>query len=91
MEWLLVWGGMAVAVGVVAAARNRSGFGWLVLSLMFSPVLAGLVLALLGRGDADRQAVTADTHRHCPDCREVVRRDARKCKHCGSVITTPPC
>jgi hypothetical protein len=25
----------------------------------------------------------ADTHIKCPDCRELVLKDARKCKHCG--------
>jgi len=24
-----------------------------------------------------------DTHVKCPDCKELVLRDARKCKHCG--------
>lgn len=28
--------------------------------------------------------VTPDTHVKCPDCREFVLKDARKCKHCGS-------
>lgn len=26
---------------------------------------------------------TPDTHVKCPDCRELVVKDARKCKHCG--------
>lgn len=25
-------------------------------------------------------------HKNCPDCRELIRFDARKCKHCGSMI-----
>lgn len=24
--------------------------------------------------------------KNCPDCRELIRFDARKCKHCGSMI-----
>ena len=24
-----------------------------------------------------------DSHVKCPDCRELVKKDARKCKHCG--------
>ncbi len=24
-----------------------------------------------------------DSHVTCPDCRELVKKDARKCKHCG--------
>lgn len=27
------------------------------------------------------------THVRCPDCREFVHRDARKCKHCGTALT----
>ena len=26
---------------------------------------------------------------NCPDCRELIRFDARKCKHCGSFIESP--
>lgn len=29
---------------------------------------------------------TPDTHVRCPDCRELVRMDARKCKHCGITL-----
>lgn len=25
----------------------------------------------------------------CPDCRELVRWDARKCRHCGTALTPP--
>ena len=28
----------------------------------------------------------ADTHVRCPDCRELVRMDAKKCKHCGAAL-----
>jgi hypothetical protein len=24
-----------------------------------------------------------DTHVKCPDCRELILKDAKKCKHCG--------
>ena len=24
--------------------------------------------------------------KNCPDCRELIRFDARKCKHCGSIL-----
>lgn len=90
---LVVWLVGAVVVGVLATTRNRSGFAWFMLALVLSPVLMGLLVALVPRGDSGQPAYTADTHRHCPECREVVRRDARKCKHCGSSIapiTAPP-
>jgi hypothetical protein len=27
-----------------------------------------------------------DTHVRCPDCRELVRKEATKCKHCGCTL-----
>lgn len=86
MELWIFWLVLAGVIGVVATARNRSGFGWFVLAVLISPLLAGLLLALLGRGDDGARAVTAATHRNCPECKEVVRRDARLCKHCHSKI-----
>lgn len=29
---------------------------------------------------------TPETHVKCPDCRELVLKDARKCKHCGVTL-----
>lgn len=29
------------------------------------------------------------SHTRCPSCREVVRRDAIKCMHCGGELTPP--
>lgn len=29
---------------------------------------------------------TPETHVRCPDCRELVMIDARKCKHCGTAL-----
>lgn len=33
-----------------------------------------------------QDAISADTHVRCPECRELIRRDASKCKHCGSQL-----
>ena len=33
------------------------------------------------------EVATPETHVRCPDCRELVRMDARKCKHCGCTLT----
>jgi hypothetical protein len=87
MEWLMVWGVAALAVGVVATVRNRSGFGWFLLACVISPLLAVLLLVALGRGDNGQQAPDPRTLRNCPECRELVRRDARLCKHCRSTLT----
>jgi hypothetical protein len=38
---------LAVVVGSAAGGRGRSGIGWLLLALIFSPLIAGLLLAIL--------------------------------------------
>jgi hypothetical protein len=43
-----LWIGFSVAVGMFASIRrNRSGFGWGVLAILISPLLAGIFLAIL--------------------------------------------
>lgn len=34
-------------------------------------------------GQDGLRAPSPDTHVKCPDCRELVLKDARVCKHCG--------
>lgn len=90
MELFLFWLALSVIVGVAASNRARSGFLWWLLALVISPILAGLLLLAVGRGKSSatgEAAATPDTHVRCPDCRELVRRDARRCKHCGVGLT----
>ena len=37
-----------VLIGVAASNRGRSGFGWFLLSAFTTPVVAGIVLLVLG-------------------------------------------
>lgn len=93
--WLaILWFFGSVTVAYAASERGRSVLGWLLLSFLVSPVLSALaliVLPKLGRASLPRdesgQPITEITHVRCPDCRELVRRDARKCKHCGTALT----
>lgn len=89
MELFTLWFIGAIVVGIVAGSRGRSGFGYFLLSMLLSPVI-GLVLAVALPSVAtisEGQLVSDGTHTRCPECRELVRHDARKCKHCGSSLT----
>ena len=55
-------------------------------------IFAVIVVALLSSIKpptviAGGEIATEQTHVRCPDCRELVRNDARKCKHCGVALT----
>ena len=75
--WVMVWIVGAMVIGALASNRERSGIGWFLLSLVISPLLAGVGLLIAGSGGQQVR---------CPACRELVRADAVKCKHCGEAL-----
>lgn len=83
-----VWLALAVAVGVLASNRGRSGVGWFVLSVLLSPLL-GLLFCLVAK-DLSRAPGTGQpgpaTHRRCPQCAEFIQPAAKVCKHCGAAV-----
>lgn len=90
MEVFIFWFGFSIAVGILASRRGRSGVGWFFFSVLLSPLL-GLIFVLVLRSlPSDFADATPDSHVRCPDCRELVRKDAKKCKHCGCALIPQP-
>lgn len=79
MVIFLVWVGFAIAVGVLASNKDRSGIGWFLLAVLVSPLIAAIVLLIAGEGRAHR----------CPFCAEKIKKDARLCPHCRSDLSKP--
>ncbi|WP_425266118.1 zinc ribbon domain-containing protein [Chromobacterium subtsugae] len=77
MELFVLIAGFVLAY-LAAKNRGRSAWWWL---LGWVGVVFVLVLPSL---KTDPEAPHPDTHVRCPECRELVRMDARKCKHCGN-------
>ena len=90
MEFVLFWLGFSLVVGVLASNRGRTGIGWFFLSLVISPLIAGLLVLASDNLKTRREAPSYQTHAPCPKCAEPVLREAIKCKHCGSDITPQP-
>jgi len=66
--WIIVW--------LIVAANNNS---------QAQCTVCGREVGMFGssRGGAKGMTATPATHVKCPDCAELVRREARVCKHCG--------
>lgn len=77
------------------------GNGWIEFVLYLFYILPGVVYSIWRRSGpqngcptcgkatlipAEAAEVSPDTHVKCPDCAELVRREARKCKHCGCAL-----
>lgn len=91
MEIAIFWFIGAIIVGIIAGSKGRTGFGYFILSLIISPLLAGILVLALGSTKpapvvVAGEAASPETHVRCPECRELVRFDARKCKHCGTAL-----
>lgn len=89
--WFFLWVMFAVVVGVFAANKGRSGVGWFLLSLVISPLLGFLFVAVMAnlKVQAATAAVQAQipgpsTHVKCSACAEWVLPEASVCKHCGA-------
>jgi len=78
MELVFLWLGCAVAATWIGVAKGRSGLAWAMLGLLFG-LFALIVVACLPRRI---QGPAPETHVKCPDCKELVLREARVCKHC---------
>lgn len=92
MEIVVGWFIFSIVAGVVASGRGRSGLGYFFLSLILSPLIGIILAAALPAKtkaapvDASGEAISPKTHVRCPDCKELVRADAVKCKHCGAKL-----
>jgi len=80
---IFFWFLFAIAVGMIASSRGRSGFGWFILACLISPLLAGIILLVSANLRSQAPRPTPFTHVKCPDCRELILKDARVCRHCG--------
>lgn len=90
MEIFLFWLLFSIVVGAVASSRGRSGFGWFLLAMLISPLLAIIFVALAPSRAKPAGAPTPATHVKCPDCAELVLREAKVCKHCGCRLVPQP-
>ena len=89
-----VWVILALSVymlpAMVAAGRHhRSGTAIAVLNVLLGWTLLGWVGALVWAltGPPGSPAGRPDVQTRCPECRELIIKGARRCKHCSADLT----
>lgn len=91
---VVVWLLASVLVAVFAGTKGRSVVGAFLASILLSPLIGLIVVAASkSKGQLDESAARrgrSRTHRPCPKCAEIIRREATKCPQCGEALTPEP-
>jgi hypothetical protein len=96
--FVFLWTAFAIAVGVLAERYGRSGGWWGLAALVFSPLLAGVMLLAAGKAvpqghlalASPLQSVPgADDIKICPKCAETIKAAAVLCRFCGYEYPAP--
>ena len=82
--------------GQIYKGQIFNGLFWLVFVVIgyFAFVVPGVILhifCIIGAASGKKAVIDPDkptpqTHVKCPECAELVRKEAMKCKHCGCVL-----
>ena len=82
---ILVWLAFSIFIGVRAKARGRSGVGWFLISVFFSPPLAALALLFLPAksSSAAESGSSQGGQIECLKCGELIARNDKVCPFCG--------
>ena len=87
------WVVCGLAGGSVTRGKGRGGAPGYLLGFLLGP-LGLLIAVVLPRNEAGVEAAALESgaRRRCPQCAELVRREAVKCRHCGAELepAAPP-
>ena len=70
---LVAYAFFGIGSGCLLISTHRSGGDFALVSGLIALVIGWLIIRTSGR-------------KHCPECAEKVKYEAKKCKHCGSVF-----
>ena len=87
MEFLLIAIVLGVIPAFIARQKGRSFLGfWIYGTLLFIVALPHAILAKPDQARLEARLLSDGANRKCPQCAEIVKSEARICRHCGSAL-----
>lgn len=82
--WLL----FALVIGVWSRRKGGSFIAGFLFSLLLSPLIAGLILAVRkpNREVIEERELANGRMKKCPHCAELIRAEAKKCRFCHEEV-----
>lgn len=96
MEWALLWIVLCFIPAIIANNKGRSAIGYFFLSVLLSPLVGTIIILLVRTNQVqvkqrnDKEALASSNNKQCQYCGEVIKKEAIKCRYCGSDLTVQP-
>ena len=81
---LIIWIIIPSLIAKAAREKGRSYAGFFILSILFSPLIGGLILLLLGKNENEinRKKIESGENKYCPYCANIIQSKAMICTFC---------
>ena len=87
MEILVFWIMCGIATSMIFKTKGQNPVAGFFLGAILGPF--GILFALIwskNEGEIEQRAITSGSLRKCPDCAEMVKVEARKCRFCAAEL-----
>lgn len=84
----IIWLVLAILVGVFATNRGHSGIVFFLIAAVLSPLIGFIIVLVMkpNTQEIESWSIESGELKKCPDCAELVKSEAKICKHCGNEL-----